>query len=76
MESVFPDLPEISIDYAVMEKAENVVTVKADIGWDDLGNWQVLERLHGVDSEGNTILGDHVGIETQGMCYQCSMKDS
>ena len=66
LESLFPQLPEISIDYGVMEKAEKVVTVKADIDWDDLGNWEVLERLQDVDANGNTVLGPHVGVETQG----------
>lgn len=40
IEKLYPDLPRTSIDYAVMEKAENVITYPATFGWADIGNWQ------------------------------------
>jgi mannose-1-phosphate guanylyltransferase len=55
-----------SIDYAVMEKAQQVVVVEAPFAWDDLGSWQSLARLRGTSDEGNTIIGKHIGIGTQG----------
>jgi mannose-1-phosphate guanylyltransferase len=72
-----PDYPDVlaaefaaiegkSIDYAVMEHADNVVVVEAPFDWDDVGSWQSLERLHGTDDHGNTILGRHLGISTHG----------
>lgn len=39
---VYPTLPSISIDHAVMEHATGVVTLPADVGWDDIGSWQAL----------------------------------
>jgi len=66
LERIYPQFPDISIDYAVMEKAEDIVTLKANIGWDDLGNWTVLERLRQPDSEGNVVLGPFVGEDTRG----------
>ena len=55
-----------SIDFAVMERATEVVVVEAPFAWDDVGSWQALSRLLGVDGEGNTIRGRHLGIDTQG----------
>lgn len=55
-----------SIDYAVMEKAQDVVVVEAPFDWDDLGSWQAIARLRGTDGEGNTIVGKHIGIDTTG----------
>lgn len=55
-----------SIDYAVMERYENVAVVEAPFDWDDVGNWRSLVRLRGVNQEGNTIVGKHLGIRTTG----------
>lgn len=56
-EDVYPDLPSISFDHAVMERATRVVTVPASIGWDDVGSWSALPALLGADAVGNTIAG-------------------
>ena len=53
-----------SIDYAVMEKAQDVIVVEAPFDWDDLGSWQAIARLLGTDDEGNTVVGKHIGIDT------------
>lgn len=55
-----------SIDYAVMEKAEEVVVVRAPFDWDDMGSWQAVARQRGVDDQGNTIAAQHIGIDTHG----------
>jgi mannose-1-phosphate guanylyltransferase len=57
-------LPRISIDYAVMESARDVLVVQAPYRWDDVGSWLALERMHPQDAEGNTILASHCGIDT------------
>lgn len=54
-----------SIDYAVLERYDDVVVMPADFQWDDVGNWQSLARTRGTDSDGNTIVGNHVGIHTR-----------
>lgn len=43
----YPDAPSISIDYALMEKAQNAVTVPGDFGWSDVGTWAAVARLAG-----------------------------
>ncbi|MDY0165268.1 MAG: mannose-1-phosphate guanylyltransferase [Thermoguttaceae bacterium] len=55
-----------SIDYAVMERAEEVLVVEAPFDWDDVGSWRALARLKGVDEDGNTLDAKHLGIETSG----------
>jgi mannose-1-phosphate guanylyltransferase len=55
-----------SIDFAVMERYRPVIVVEAPFEWDDLGSWQSLARRHKSDDDGNTVLGQHVGIDTRG----------
>lgn len=54
-EDVYPALPSISIDHAVMERATRVVTIPAAIGWDDIGSWVALPAVTGVDARDNAI---------------------
>jgi mannose-1-phosphate guanylyltransferase len=42
----YPDLDRISVDFAIMEKADNVVTLRSRFDWDDVGEWPAVER-HG-----------------------------
>jgi mannose-1-phosphate guanylyltransferase len=55
LQKVYPLLKNISIDYGVMEKAENVYVVLADIGWSDLGSWASLHELKLKDSNNNVL---------------------
>ena len=55
--ALYPTLPSISIDHAVMEKAANVVTITVDAGWDDVGSWAAMPAVRGVDAAGNTTDG-------------------
>ena len=56
-EDVYPDLPSISFDHAVMERVTRVVTIPASIGWDDVGSWAALPAVRGTDEAGNTVAG-------------------
>jgi mannose-1-phosphate guanylyltransferase len=56
----------ISVDYAVMEHARDVLVIEAPFEWDDVGSWRSLARLRGADGQGNTIAGRHLGLDTQG----------
>jgi len=59
-------LPKISIDYAVMEKAEDVAVVEAAFDWDDVGAWTALEKHLSHDECGNTCIGNCVPLDTKG----------
>lgn len=59
-EKVFDEQEKISIDYGIMEKADNIYTVTGDFGWDDVGSWQALERINKPDDQGNTVVGEKI----------------
>lgn len=63
---VYAALPSISIDHAVMEKAERVVTIPASVGWDDVGSWAALPALRGLDETRNTVEGHAIALDGNG----------
>lgn len=58
--------PDISIDYAVMERADNVHVVPAKFSWNDVGTWPSVARAQTADASGNTLPADAVAIDTTG----------
>jgi mannose-1-phosphate guanylyltransferase len=52
---IYPECPNISIDYGIMEKAENVYVMLADFGWSDLGTWGSLHEITSKDSDNNAV---------------------
>lgn len=54
----FKKVRDSSIDYAVMEQAQNVAVVPCSIGWSDIGSWDTLGELHQADAQGNRIDGE------------------
>jgi mannose-1-phosphate guanylyltransferase len=63
--SVYPKLPKISIDYALMEKTRRACVLPVTFSWDDLGDWNAIERLQG-SGQPNVELGRHIGHDTKG----------
>ena len=63
---VFSEIHGRSIDYAVMERAREVVVIEAPFSWDDVGSWQAIARLSGTDQAGNSAAGKHLGLDTSG----------
>jgi len=49
----FAKLPQISFDYAIMEKADRVLVVEASFDWDDIGTWQAVANYFKRDADGN-----------------------
>jgi mannose-1-phosphate guanylyltransferase len=62
----FPTMKGISIDYAVLERADNVCVLEAPFEWDDVGSWQALSRRRESDPEGNTVDGPFCGVDSSG----------
>uniref|UniRef100_UPI00334153AB mannose-1-phosphate guanylyltransferase/mannose-6-phosphate isomerase n=1 Tax=Castellaniella defragrans TaxID=75697 RepID=UPI00334153AB len=56
----FAQVPEISIDYALMERSTKVATIPCDIGWSDIGSWNAMSELVEPGSDGNRIVGQAV----------------
>lgn len=61
-----------SIDFAVMERYPHVCVMEAPFDWDDVGNWRSLTRLHPSDEHGNTVIGRHLGLDTEGSIIRTS----
>jgi mannose-1-phosphate guanylyltransferase len=59
----YPGLTKVSIDYALMEHAQNVVVADGAFDWDDLGSWTALSRHLKADAEGNCALADFVHVD-------------
>lgn len=55
----FPKTSNLSVDYAIMEKADNIFTIPADIGWSDLGTWKALHEYLPKEKENNVVYADH-----------------
>lgn len=55
IDQAYPTTPSISIDYAIMEKADNVFTLPADFGWSDLGSWNSIYQLMDKDENENVV---------------------
>jgi len=67
-EEAFSSSPANSIDYALMEHAEDTVVIPIAVGWSDLGGWAALAELADADAQGNVLCGDVVSHDTRG-CY-------
>jgi len=64
----YPTSPNISIDYAILEKAENVYTLPADIGWSDLGTWASLHAVADKDENANALDCTEINIQQTHNC--------
>ena len=62
---VFPTLPAQTIDYGIMEKAEQVAMLPVDIGWHDVGSWSAVYDVLPHDKSNNVVVGQHISPDTQ-----------
>lgn len=62
---VYEGLDAISIDYGIMEQADNVLCMPLDVGWNDVGSWVSLEDVLGRDNQGNSFKGQVVDLDTK-----------
>lgn len=60
----FAEAPDISLDYAVMERAENVAVIPVGYDWNDIGSWDALAELTPADGRGNRIVGEAVTVDS------------
>jgi mannose-1-phosphate guanylyltransferase len=72
--SVYPKLPKLSIDYALMEKTQKACLLPVSFSWDDLGDWNAIERLLKEDDP-NVELARHVGLDTRGSLLYATDED-
>ncbi len=70
LEATYPDLPDISIDYGVMEKTKRARMVEADFGWSDVGSWDALYDLSPKDTSENVSEGRVLLEDCEGCLFQ------
>ena len=69
----FKDMPDISIDYAVMENSKKIALVPLECGWNDLGSWEAIYDISEKDKNGNCITGNVIDINSENsMIYSTS----
>ncbi len=73
----YPTITKQSVDYALMEKTKLAYVLPADFGWDDLGDWNAIERLLKGDASHNVNveLAQHIGLDTAGAILYASSSD-
>ena len=67
---LFATVPDLSVDYAVMERSDRVAVVPGDFGWSDIGSWNAVRDLAKPDNEGNRVVGEAILVGAQNTYVQ------
>lgn len=74
LEKVFPEFESVSIDYGIMEKAENIYILPGTFGWDDVGSWLAVGRIRKSNENGNVVDGNIITINSRNNIIQGGKK--
>ena len=66
VDRVYPEIPSVSLDGGVMEKAGNLLVIPAQVGWSDVGSWSALHEVLPADERGNVTLGSAIAVDSSG----------
>lgn len=66
LKKIYPTLQSISVDYGIMEQCEDVLVLKGDYGWNDVGSLDALPTFHPLDEQENLLLGDVMVEDAKG----------
>lgn len=65
LDKEFEKFQSISVDYGILEKAENIYTIPGTFGWDDVGSWLAVERIRKTNEFGNVVSGNVITINSR-----------
>lgn len=65
IQTIYPTIPSISVDYGIMEKSSDVLVISGDFGWNDVGSWENMDVIYDEDENGNILVGNQVNIDTK-----------
>ena len=65
IEELYPQIPKISIDYGIMERAKGVLMLEGDFGWNDVGSFDAFDQIHKCDKDGNVLLAETCTIDSR-----------
>lgn len=74
LETVFPKFTSESIDYGIMEKADNIYILPGTFGWDDVGSWLAVGRIQKTNEHGNVVKGNVITIDSNNNIIQGNNK--
>ena len=74
LETEFEQFESESIDYGIMEKADNIYVLPGTFGWDDVGSWLAVGRIRSTNEFGNTVQGNVITVETKNSIIEGSDK--
>jgi len=63
---IYERMPKISFDYGIMEYTDRLAVMPIDVGWNDVGSWSSLRRLHEIDDQESLVIGDHLVMDASG----------
>lgn len=66
----FEQVPDISIDYALMERSSHIAVVPADLGWSDIGSWSAVSKLVTADADNNRTVGESIFVDSRNVFAQ------
>ncbi len=69
-DSYFKNIPDVSVDYAVMEKSDKVAVILGDFGWSDIGSWSAVRGLIQPDAQQNRVVGEAILTDTRNTFVQ------
>ena len=75
IERVYPEIRNISVDYAVMEKSENMLVIPTDIYWNDMGTWTEVSETWEIDQHTNSHYGEYISIDSNGCIIYAHKKN-
>ncbi len=61
----FRKIDSISFEYGILEKVNDLLVIKGDLIWEDIGSWQAMERFIPHDAQGNIVQGEYIGLDTR-----------
>ncbi|MCR5655541.1 MAG: mannose-1-phosphate guanylyltransferase [Lachnospiraceae bacterium] len=65
LDEVYPTIPKISIDYGIMERADNILVIPSSFGWNDIGSLDMLSLMKEADESGNASYGETLLLDTK-----------
>lgn len=74
IKEAFGRMESISVDYGILEKADDIFTIPGTFGWDDVGSWLAVSRLKTVDENGNIRTGNVVMVDTKNCIIEAGEK--
>lgn len=74
LKEIFVTMESVSVDYGIMEKAQNIYTLAGTFGWDDVGSWLAVGRIQKTNEFGNVVTGSVVSVNTRNCIIQGGSK--